>query len=494
MSLGLERKQLVMVAVLLSGTFLAVLNATLLTPALPSIMVDLGIPSTTAQWLTSGYSLVEAVVIPLSAFLMGRLSTRKLYLGGIFLFLLGSIMAALAPSFTVLLLGRVCQALATGAILPMVISVVLLMFPPERRGSAMGVVSLLIGFAPAIGPTLSGAMVDSIGWRSIFVIVSVLSILIFLTAIFTLENYGEFKRTSFDLLSVIFSTIGLLCLLYGLSSFSSSENYILTLGLVVFGLIVIGIYVYRQLHMDIPMLRVDILKVRNYRIVVVLVMIFMAGLIGMETVMPLYIQNVLGHSATISGLTLLPGALIGGFIGLISGRIFDAKGVRLPVLIGSGIITLAAVGFFTFQVDSPIVYVSVVYAIMVIGIQFTMTPLNTWGINSLSNNMIQHAQSTSNTLNQVASSFGIALLVSIAALVSGMVDGLSSVEATYVGYHASFTATAILVVIAMLVILGFVRDRKGSQQSRTAATVAEVLAEDVDETVEEEDDRMVNVR
>lgn len=477
MSLGLERKQLVMIVVLLSGTFLAVLNATLLTPALPTIMESLSIPSTTAQWLTSGYALVEAVVIPLSAFIMGRLTTRKLYLGGITLFLVGSVMAALAPSFAVLLLGRVFQAMATGAMLPMVGSVVLLTFPPERRGSAMGIVSLLIGFAPAIGPTLSGVMIDLAGWRFIFVIVSVLAALILVAAAFTLKNYTQFKRTSFDLLSVVLSTLGLLSLLYGISSFSSTENYLLTVGLIVVGLILIGLYVYRQLHMETPMLQVGILKVRNYRIVVTLVMLFTAGLIGMETIMPLYIQNVLGHSATVSGLTLLPGALIGGFVSVLAGRLFDKRGVRMPVLIGSGIVVVAALGFGTFQLDSPILYVCVVYALMAIGMQFTMTPLNTWGINSLPNEVIQHAQSTSNTLNQVAGSFGVALLVSISALVSGMMGTHPEIEATYFGYHASFFATAALAILAVVIILLFVRDRrgKGSKQTREGKVVEAVL-------------------
>lgn len=471
----MERKQLVMIAVLLSGVFVAVLNATLLTPALPTIMEDLNVASTTAQWLTSGYALVEAVVIPFSAFLMGRLSTRQLYLGGLTLFLLGSILAALAPVFPMLLTGRILQAAATGAMLPMVSSVVILMFPREKRGSAMGIVGLLIGFAPAIGPTLSGIMVDRFGWKFIFIIVSTITLIILLIASFTLKNYRQFKRTTFDPLSVCLSTLGLLGLLYGLSSFSSSDNYLLTGGLVVVGLVLLGFYIYRQLHMESPMLRVEILKVRNYRIVVTLVMIFMAGLIGLETIMPLYIQNVLGHSATVSGLTLLPGALVGGFVGLLAGRIFDRFGVRVPVLVGATILTIGAIGLFLFKVDSPILFVSAVYTVMVIGMQFTMTPLNTWGVNSLPNEVIQHAQSTSNTLNQVAGSFGTALLVSIAAAVSSAVANMDAVEQTFTGYHASFTTTSGLVILAVLVIIAFVRDRK---KKDSGSIVKEVLGDD----------------
>ena len=175
MGLGIAKHELRMLALLLSGAFLTVLNATLLTPALPAIMGDLAIEPTTAQWLTSGYALTEAVVIPLAAYLMGRFTTRRLFIGGMALFGCGSLLAVLAPAFPALLAGRVMQACATGFIMPMVFSVVLLVIPRERRGSAIGVVSLIVGFAPTIGPSLSGVLVDTAGWRAIFVIVTALS-------------------------------------------------------------------------------------------------------------------------------------------------------------------------------------------------------------------------------------------------------------------------------------------------------------------------------
>ena len=461
MVLGLERKQLVMVTVLLAGTFVAVLNATLLTPALPSIMRDMSVAQTTVQWLTSGYALVEAVVIPLAAYLMGRFPTRRLYLTGIALFGVGSLVAAFAPSFPFLLAGRMIQAACTGAVLPMVMSVVLLEFPRERRGSAMGIVGLLIGFAPAIGPSLSGVLIDTVGWRWIFGIVAIISFCIVAAACAVLKNVALFKRTKFDALSVILSTIGLLSLLYGLSTFSSSDNHAVTAALIVVGIAFVGLYAYRQLHLDEPMLRVGILKVRNYRTVVVIVMLFQAALMGMETIMPLYIQGVLGEPATVSGLALLPGAVIGAVVGVFSGRLFDRYGVRGLVLSGAALITVASVGFAFYAVDSHIFLVSGVYTLMAIGMQFTMTPLNTWGVNSLPNDAIQHAQSTSNTLNQVAGSFGTALLVSISSAVSNA-SGLSGVEQTFAGYHASFATTAALAIVAALVIVVFVRDRKAA--------------------------------
>ena len=477
MGLGLAKNQLQMIVVLLAGAFVAVLNATLLTPALPTIMADMGIASTTVQWLTSGYALTEAVIIPLAAYLMGRFSTRRLFIGGMTLFAAGSLVSAVAPVFPLLRLGRVMQACATGFVMPMVFSVILLVIPRERRGSAMGIIGLVIGFAPTIGPSLSGVLVDTVGWRAIFVIVAAVAAIIVACAAKMLKPYGEFRRSRFDLLSVVLSTCGLICLLYGLSSVSSSTNLGFTVGLIVAGIALVGLYAYRQLNLAEPMLRVDILKTVNYRTVVIVIALFQAALIGMETVMPLYIQGVLGQSATVSGLTLLPGALIGAFTGMLAGRLFDKFGVRVPVLIGAAVVLCGVLGFTQFRADSPVLLVSVMYAVLAIGIQFTMTPVNTWGVNSLPNEAIQHAQSTSNTINQVAASFGTALLVSVAATVSGAASDLAGVERTFAGYHASFCTTALLATCAIVLILVFVRDKKKVDVPSEAAAASDAQAD-----------------
>ena len=436
MGLGISKKEFRMMAVLLSGAFLAVLNATLMTPALPTIMGDMGVDSTTVQWLTSGYALTEAVVIPLAAYLMGRFSTRRLFIGGLTLFGCGSLVAALAPVFPVLLAGRVMQAAATGFVMPMVFSVVLLLIPRERRGSAMGIVGLIIGFAPTIGPSLSGLLVDSVGWRAIFGIVCALACIIVLLAAKELVPYGEFRRTKFDALSVVLSTVGLVSLLYGLSSFSASDNVAINAVLIVFGLVIIGLYARRQLRLDEPMLRVSILKTPKYRTVVIIIALFQAALIGMETIMPLYIQGVLGHTATVSGIAMLPGAVIGAFTGLFAGRLFDKHGVGPPRRAGGAGRTRGA-----HRGGRP--------------------PKHTpWGVNSLPNDAIQHAQSTSNTLNQVAASFGTALLVSVAATVSANTTSLTGLENTFFGYHAAFCITALLAGVAVVLIVALVRDGK----------------------------------
>ncbi len=479
MALGVERKELVMVGVLLVGVLLAVLNQTLLSPALPAIMNDLAVDATTVQWLTSGYSLVEAVVIPLSAYLIGRFSTRQLFISAFALFTAGSLAAAIAPNFWVLLLGRVLQAACTGMSMPMVFTVILLVFPREKRGTAMGVIGLIIGFAPAVGPSVAGLLVDSVGWRALFGVVTALSVVVIVLAVAVLKNYGDFARAPFDKLSVALCTVGLVCLLYGLSTFASTDNMIVTVALMVAGLALCLLYVRRQLKLPEPMLQVGILGTRKYATSVIIIVIVQAALMGTGVITPLYIQGVLGFSATMSGVAMLPGALIGAFMGLVSGRLFDRFGVRRVVIPGVIVAVLGASGLVRLGIDSGFITLTLTYTVLVVGLQFTMTPLNTWGVNSLPNSVIQHAQGVSNTLNQVAASMGTAVLVSISALAPAVAPDAPALEQSYLGDHMAFITTFVLMCVAALAILFFVRD-KARAAGAVAATAAERGQEPVD--------------
>lgn len=475
MSLCVSRKDLVMVAVMLSGALLAVLNLTLLSPALPTIMADLGIERTTAQWLTSGYSLVEACVIPLSAYLMGRFPMRKLFIAGMCIFGAGSLLAAFAPAFPFLLAGRMLQATCTGMVMPMVSTVILLVFPREKRGTAMGMIGLIIGFAPAIGPSLSGLLVDHLGWRALFGVVAALTVVVIALAFAFLKNFGEFRRTSFDVLSVALSTCGLLCLLYGLSTVSPASNLALSAVLIVVGAVVVALYARRQTRLDEPMLHIDILKTRRYATAVVTIMLLQAALMGLEVLMPLYIQDVRGYSATVSGVAMLPGALIGAVAGVFAGRLFDRYGVRKVAIPGACVMIAGAFVLTCLGMESHIVMVTAAYTTMALGLQFITTPLNTWGVNSLDNAMVQHAQPLSNTLNQVAGSFGTALLVSISSIATQMTADQGELASSFNGDHAAFTATFCLLAVAVVVIVALARD-KASDRAAAPAAPAETAA------------------
>lgn len=474
--MGLTRTQMVMVVVFLAGTVFAVLNQTLLSPALPTIMADLGVDATTVQWLTSGYSLTEAVIIPFAAYFIGRFSTRQLFLGGMTLFTLGSLCAALAPSFPILLLGRVLQAAGTGSVMPMVFTVILLIFPREKRGTAMGIISLVIGFAPAVGPSLAGLLIDSVGWRALFVIVTALSALIVVVGFAVLKNCGDFKRVTFDPLSVALTTVGLVCLLYGLSSFSSSDNLALTAALIVVGAALMVLYVRRQLKLDTPMLQVRILRTRRYATTVVVIVIVQAALMGTGVIIPLYIQNVLGNSATVSGVAMLPGAVLGALMSFAAGKLFDRYGVRRMVIPGGIVMMAGAAGMSLLGIDTSIILVAIAYTVLVVGLQAIMTPLNTWGVNSLDNSVIQHAQGVSNTLNQIAGAFGTALLVSLSALSPVIAPEASPLEQQYLGQHIAFIAMTALLLLAFIVVIALVKDKPAKEEGGAPAGGAEAAA------------------
>ncbi len=464
MALKLAKKEVAMIAVLLSGAFLTMLNLTLMTPALPTIMETMSVDQTTVQWLTSAYSMTEAIVIPLAAYLMGRFSTRQLFIAGMALFVSGSLIAAAAPAFVFILIGRIMQASATGYMMTMVFSVILLVIPKENRGMAMGLVGLIIGVAPAVGPVLSGLLVDHVGWRMIFVIVSILAGIILVVSIFCLQNYDKIRRSKFDAFSVVLSTVGLFSLLYGISTFSSTENHLITAALIIMGIVMMGLYCNRQLHLEDPMLNVRILTIFRYRLAVIFVLLIQAVLVGLETILPLYIQGVLGHSATVSGFTLLPGAILSAVASLVGGRLYDTFGARKPMLLASTVLLGSGVILAILDINSTVALVAIAYAVFSIAVSLASNPINTWGVNALDNDDVPDSQSVSGTINQVAAAFGVALLVSIAAAVSNSFAaanaGATAVEITFFGYHAAFLVIAAVLVIDVALAILFVKDKK----------------------------------
>ncbi len=473
MTMGLTRQQLTMVVVILMGALLAVLNQTLLTPALPAIMKDLNVSATTVQWLTSGYSLVEAVIIPLNAFLLGRFPTRRLFIGGMTLFMLGSALCALAPGFPWLFAGRICQAAATGVLMPMVFTLILLIFPRENRGSAMGIIGLIISFAPAVGPSISGILVDSIGWRALFVVVVVLALVVVITSATTLKNFEGFDKARFDILSVILLALGMVSLLYSLSTFTSTDNPLISISLMVVGALILGLFSFRQTRLEEPLLRIQVLIHRQFRIATICITILEAILIGSSVLLPMFIQNALGLSATVSGLLMLPGAVLGAIGGLLAGRYFDKHGVRGITILGACVLTVGVAGYFSFGAHASVFMVGVVYGIACIGTQALITPVNTWGINSLPNNEVPHGNAIVSTMEQVGASFGTAFVISLTAL-SYLVDpAAQGADQMYVGCHIGFAGILGLALLILLLILIFMKDKKTARKTTHLSTTDE---------------------
>ena len=465
-----------MVAILLCGALLCMMNATLLSPALPTIMEDFGVSATTVQWLSTAYTLTEAVIIPLSAYLLGRFSVRKLFIFGLSMFTIFSLVAAAAPNFPVLLVARICQSIGSGIVMPMTVTLVMLSFPREKRGLAMGLTTLVVGVAPAIGPLVGGILCDSVGWRALFGIITVLGALILLFGSKFVKNHEGFESYPLDVPSVVLMACGVVCLLYGIASITSSTNVALPIILIIVGLVVLAFFVRRQLKLEQPMLKVTVFKERNFRVDVIAVCFLQAALLGCTVILPLYIQNVLGYSATVSGLVVLPGAIAGAIIGFFSGRLFDRYGVRAITVIGVTILAFSGIGMATFQIDSSIAYVCVVYTCFAFAAQMITTPMNSWGTKALDNKVIQHANSLSNSINQVAGSIGTALLTALTALGASAAPNGTALEQTYMGDHIAFIGLAVLTVICALIVYVFAYDKKKQPAAETAPAAAAATA------------------
>ena len=447
-------------AVLLAGCVLVVLNYTLLAPALPVIMREMSVSETTVQWLTSIYAMVEAVIIPMNAFLLGRFSVRKLFGGAFVLFTAASALAAVAPTFEVLLLARVLQATATGVAMPMVWTLILLMAPRENRGMVMGIVGVVISFAPAIGPPASGALIDLVGWRSLFFIVAGISVVVIVLTFALLRNREGFERTSFDVPSIVLSSFGMLGLLYGLSTITSSDTPWISALLMVAGIVLLGVFVRRQGTLEVPMLRVETLKTRRFRNSIIVCCLLEGALIAIDVLLPLFLQNSLGHTPTMTGLVMAPAALAGAVTGVVAGRIFDKHGVRVIVLVGATLLEGAAIALCLCGADTWVVVVAGIYFVETIGWQCVSTPSNTWGINSLPNEIIQHGNAVMSTLMQVGASFGTAAIVSLTAFGPLFATSSDAAAATLAGYHVAFIGTAVLLAVVALVIIVGVRDKE----------------------------------
>lgn len=460
MAFGLTKQQIVMLVIMVFGTFVTVLNQTVVTPAQPSIMLEMGIDASTVQWLTTGFTLVNAIMIPVTAYLTDKHSTKILYLVSMGIFALGSLMAGIAPDFAVLLAGRLLQAAGAGILMPMVMTVLMLTFPVERRGSAMGIFGIVIAFAPAIGPSVAGLVIDGYGWRIMFYAIAILIALVILISCFALKKAEPLNPAAqLDKVSVIMSTVGFGALLYGFSTIGSVGLNVADGIITLVGIVVLVLFFRRQLKMEQPMLNVRVLANRRFLIGTAIGMIVQASLLAAGVLMPIYLQSYMGYSATVSGLVIMPGAILMGVLNPFAGRLFDKYGPRVLSIIGLVILTISTVGFATLSSTTDVVWLTILYTIRMASLSLVNMPITTWAMNALDNKLLNHGTSVNNTLRQVSGSLGTALLVSIDTFVTGSASGtMGAVEAGILGVNAAFAAAVVLSAIALGLTIAFVKN------------------------------------
>ncbi|MFJ5624677.1 DHA2 family efflux MFS transporter permease subunit [Peribacillus loiseleuriae] len=465
-------KQSTIVALLLAGAFIAILNQTLMITAIPPIMKEMHVTANSAQWLTTVFMLVNGIMIPISAFLLERFSTRQLFISAMSIFAFGTIVAGVAPNFEMLLLGRVIQSSGAGVMLPLMQTVFLMIFPVNKRGAAMGLVGLVMSFAPAIGPALSGWVTSHYSWRLLFFIILPIALVDILVAFFAMKNVTEVTKPKVDVLSIILSSFGFGGLLYGFTCAGNNgwlaTSTLVTLGLGAFALV---LFITRQLRLEHPMLEFRVFKNSIFPLTVLVGMITFMGLIGSETIIPLFMQNMRDFTAFEAGLALLPGALITGLMSPITGRIFDKIGARWLALTGLTIITASSFALSNLSPSTSFTFITIMYGIRMFGLSMVMMPVATAGLNQLPKRLIAHGAAMDNTMKMIAASVGTAILVTVMTTTAETAQQRPEISnPDMYGANVAFIVISILSLVGVMISF-FIKNKKSPEEVVTKKQV-----------------------
>ncbi|MEF3120550.1 DHA2 family efflux MFS transporter permease subunit [Kocuria flava] len=454
-----RRGMTVMIGVLLVAAFVMVLNETVMSIALPHVMADFSVPASTAQWLTTVFMLTMAVVIPLTGFVLQRFASRAVFAGALLLFTAGTLLAALAPAFGVLVAARALQAAGTAVVLPLLTTTILTFVPVQRRGTVFGLVSVVISVAPAVGPTLSGVILSAFGWRAVFVAVLPVAVLALGLGLVLVRDIGTPRPLPLDLPSVLLSATAFGALIFGLSSIGESTegHALLPPALpVAVGATALALFVRRQLRLqreDRALLDLRPFALRPFSIGVVVLLIAMASLFGALILLPLYLQNVRGLSALETGLAVLPGGVLMGVVAPFIGRLYDRVGPR-PLAIPGAVVLAAALFLMAFLFDerTGALTVTLLHMLLTLGLGFLMTPLMTSALGSLPQHLYSHGSAIMNTLQQLAGAVGTALFVTLMALgtAGAAAGGAPATAAQAAGIQQAFLVGACVAVVAVV--------------------------------------------
>jgi EmrB/QacA subfamily drug resistance transporter len=442
------KKNIPLFIVLLSGAFITILNQTLLGTALPPIMKDLHLDNSTVQWLQSIFMLVNGIMIPVTAFLIERFTSRQLFLSAMGVFTVGTLICAFGPDFFTLLIGRILQAAGAGIMMPLMQTILFLLFPESKRGTAMGLFGLVIAFAPAIGPTLSGILVEYFTWRSVFYVILPIAVINIITAYILLKNVTELTHPKLDKLSVVLSTIGFGGILYGFSTVSQAgfTSWHVIVSLIV-GIIALVIFIKRQLKLKDPMLEFRVFSYNIYTIGTVLGMFVFAVMIATNIILPLYMQNMLHLTPLQSGLVLLPGAVVMGLFNPITGYLFDKFGGKWLARGGLLLLALSTLPFTFLTAHTSITYLTIMNMVRMISIAMVMMPMTTLAINQLPQHLISHGTAMNNTFRQMSGALGTALFITVMSLA---VDPTKGQEGIVHGVNISFVVATCVTIVGFL--------------------------------------------
>ncbi|GAA2068151.1 DHA2 family efflux MFS transporter permease subunit [Microbacterium hatanonis] len=453
---GVSPEQSRVIWLLLVAAFVAILNETTMGVAIPALIEDLGITAVAAQWLTTAFMLTMAVIIPISGFLLRRFSTRQMFIAAMSLFSAGTLVAFLSVGFPMLLAARVIQASGTAIMMPLLMTTLMTVVPPHLRGRMMGRVSIVISLAPAIGPTVSGFIVDTIGWHWNFGLVLPIALVSLAIGAKWIRNISETEHNRIDVLSVILSAIGFGGVVFGLSQLgghgeadaaSEPSSPLLLIVALVGGAVALVLFGWRQLRLqrtDDALLDLRVFRVRNFSLAVAQLGVMSLAFFGTITLLPLYLQQGLGLNAAESGLVLLPGALAMGLAGPVIGRIYDRRGTKVLLVPGAVLVSAMLWAYALLATTTtPIWLIVVMQTLLSLGLALSFTPLITASLGSLQPRQYSYGSAIVNTLQQVAGAAGISILITTMASVMGAsTETAAAAEAA--GARGAFLVAAII--------------------------------------------------
>lgn len=452
--------------ILILGGFVVVLNQTLLPVAIPTLMTEFAVSASLAQWVTTAFLLANGIVIPISASLIDRYPNKPLLIIALFIFLVGTSLAALAPNFSTLIAGRVIQGISAGLVMPIGQTAIMSLYPPKERGAAMGLVGMVIAFAPAIGPSYAGWLIEQQSWRFIFLSLLPITLIVLALATRFMQSVGEPQPSHLDWRSVTLSSLGWGGLLFGVSvGGTQGWTHANTLGSLAVGIIALSIFVPMQWRLATPMLEFRVFESPEFRRTTVLSILVFALMISTQNLVPLYVQSVRSSGALQTGLLLLPGAILMGIMSPISGRLYDRFGVRWLAVTGFGLMMAALIIFASLSEASPLSWVMVAFSLHMLGISTLMMPLITAGINALPRRLIAQGTAVNNTLRMIGGSIFTALMVSLTTMVAQL-SLRESPGSLLIGLNVAFAFAALCALMGLLTALRL-RDTQPLQDRST---------------------------
>ncbi|WP_318764852.1 DHA2 family efflux MFS transporter permease subunit [Lactiplantibacillus carotarum] len=443
---------LIMIGLLLGG-FVGMFSETALNIALPQLEQQLHVNTGTIQWLVTGYLLMVGIVLPLSSMLTKHFTTRQLIIFALLDFMVGAVISALAGSFAQLLVGRMIQGIATGLLLPLIFIVLLAVYPPEKRGAAMGLVGLVIMFAPAVGPTLAGIILGALSWNWIFwLFVPLLAIALIIT-IFFMQNVSELTKPKVDVLSIILSSLGFGGLVVG-ASLAGDRGWTNSLVLVALAIGIVALYGYgyRQLHLATPILNLRAFTFKKFSVGTAIVMVDFGVIMSSMYLLPMYWQKGLVVPVALTGVLMLPGGVINAVVSATSGRLFDNYGAKYMTRIGFSLTFVGALMLILTSTHTAYWYVVLAHVILMIGAPLAMSPAQTYGLNALRGPVAADGSTILNTLQQILGALATAVATSLLGI-GQSTSNASGTTAFVHGVHYGFYFTLALSVVGFCLSL-----------------------------------------